>query len=315
MATHYQDLNTFFQRRFGCRVHKITVDAGLTCPNRDGRIAPDGCIYCNPKGSGTGAHARGLSITQQLEKSKAAVVKRFKARKFIAYFQAFSNTYAPIPILKSLYDEALSVKGVVGLAIGTRPDCADEAVLDLIQNYVREYMVWIEYGLQSAHDDTLKRIRRGHNFRCFEEAVARTRDRGILTCAHVILGLPGETRDHMMKTADRLADLCVDAVKLHLLYVIRGTEMEKMLAQGKYRCLEQKEYAELVCDFIERLPPETVIQRLTGDPHPAELIAPAWALQKRETLAIIQKTFSDRKSCQGIRIGRPLLAAEPTGTS
>lgn len=314
MAKRYYDLNTFFQQRFGCRVHKITVDAGLTCPNRDGSTATDGCIYCNARGSGTGAHTRGLTITEQLERSKIAVAKRFKARKFIAYFQSFSNTYAPVPILQSLYDEALSVKDIVGIAVGTRPDCVDGAVLDLIQNYARKYLVWVEYGLQSAHDDTLKRIHRGHDFRCFQNAVERTRNRGILICAHVILGLPGEKRDHMMETADRLADLGIDAVKIHLLYVVRGTGMEKMLTEGEYRCLEQKEYAELVCDFIERLPPETVIQRLTGDPHPAELIAPVWALQKRETLAMIQKTLSDRKSCQGIRIGRPLLAAEPTGT-
>lgn len=307
----YHDLNTYFRRRFGCRVHKIALDADLTCPNRDGRIGVGGCIYCNPRGSGTGARASGLTLTDQLERGKAAVAKRFKAKKFIAYFQSFSNTYAPVPVLRALYDEALAVDDVVGLSIGTRPDCVADPVLDLIEDYARQSLVWIEYGLQSAHDATLERIGRGHDFQCFANAVERTRDRGVQICAHVILGLPGESQAHMIETADRLAALGIDGVKLHLLYVVRGTGMERLLVQGVYRCLEQAAYVDLVCDFIERLPPEMVIQRLTGDPHPTELVAPAWALDKRGTLELIRETFEKRGTCQGSAIGRPLRPTAP----
>jgi radical SAM protein (TIGR01212 family) len=308
MKKPYNDLNGFLRGHFGCRVHKIAVDAGLTCPNRDGSAGSGGCIFCNSRGSGTGAHAAGLSVTAQLEKGKAAVSKRFKAKKFIAYFQSFSNTYAPLPHLNALYTEALSVPDVVGLSIGTRPDCVDEAVLGLLGNLAGKAMVWMEYGLQSAHDETLRRIGRGHDVRCFEKAVALTRGRGIRICAHVILGLPGETRSHMMATADRLARMGIDGVKLHLLYVVRGTGLEREFRSGNYRCLEQEEYVALVCDFIERLPPEMVVQRLTGDPHPNELVAPAWSLRKRETLERIADLFRERGTSQGVRLGRPPTA-------
>jgi uncharacterized protein len=172
MPERYTDLNSYLRGIFGCRVQKITVDAGLTCPNRDGTVATGGCIYCNARGSGTGAHARGLSITAQLEQGKAAMARRYRARKFIAYFQAFSNTYAPPERLKALYDEALAVEGMVGLFIGTRPDCVSEPVLDLLKEYSRRHLIWLELGLQSARDATLARIRRGHDAACFLRATA-----------------------------------------------------------------------------------------------------------------------------------------------
>ncbi len=305
MGAYYYDLNTYFRAMFGERVHKLTVDAGFDCPNRDGRIASGGCIYCNPQGSGTGLHARGLSIREQLERSKAPVTRRFKARKFIAYFQSFSNTYAPLPILRKAYDEALAVPDIVGLSIGTRPDCIDEDVLALLSDYARKRLVWIEYGLQSAHDRTLTAIRRGHDVRCFIEAVERTRNRGIAICAHVILGLPGESRGDMLDTARLVADLGLDGIKLHLLYVIRGTPLAESYHKGAYRCLEQAEYADLVCDVIERLPPDMVIQRITGDPHPRELVAPAWALEKKPTIEMIHARFEARRTRQGIRYRPP----------
>ncbi|KJS33470.1 MAG: hypothetical protein VR64_01420 [Desulfatitalea sp. BRH_c12] len=295
----YSDLNSYFRQRFGERVHKLTVDAGFTCPNRDGTLGHGGCIYCNAKGSGTGAHSRGLSITRQLEESKQAVARRFKAKKFIAYFQSFSNTYAPVEHLRDLYDEALAVPDVVGLAIGTRPDCIDESVLDLLGAYAREHMIWVEYGLQSAHDATLARINRGHDAAAFKRAVHATAGRAIQICAHIILGLPGETADHMRATADFLADLPIDGVKLHLLYVVRGTLMEALYRTGSYHCLMQNEYADLVCDVLERLPGHVVIQRLTGDPHRDELIAPHWALDKRGTLDVIHRKLVERDTRQG----------------
>jgi radical SAM protein (TIGR01212 family) len=299
MKKRYYDLNTYFRDRYGERVHKIAVDAGLTCPNRDGTLGSGGCIYCNAKGSGTGKHAVGLSITRQLEDSKAAVIKRFKARRFMAYFQSFTNTYAPLARLKALYDEALAVPGVVGLAIGTRPDCIDEPVLDLLQSYTRDHLVWIEYGLQSAHDATLARINRGHDVAAFRRAVTATTGRGILIGTHMILGLPGEDASHMRATADFIARLPVDGVKLHLLYVIKGTPLAALYRDGNYHCLEQDAYADLVCDVVERLPPGVVIQRLTGDPHRHELVAPLWALEKVQTLELIQKRLEERNTWQG----------------
>ncbi len=297
----YYDLNTYFKSIYGQRVHKITVDAGLTCPNRDGTISTVGCIYCNAKGSGTGAHARGQSVRQQLEMGRIGVAKRFKAKKFIAYFQSYTNTYAPFDVLKRLYDEALSVEGVVGLAIGTRPDCVNDCILDLLTQYARNHLIWIEYGLQSCHDETLAAINRGHNFECFRKAVAATVNRNINICTHVILGLPGENRAQMLETARTIAAMGVDGVKLHLLYVIKGTPLHDLYLKGRYHCLERAAYVDLICDFLEFLPPHMVIQRLTGDPHPAELVAPDWAMDKRGTLELIQERLIARDSFQGKR--------------
>ena len=299
MDKRYNDFNTYLRSLFGCRVQKITVDAGLSCPNRDGRVSSGGCIFCNARGSGTGAHSRGQTVTDQLLQGKKFLARRYKAHKFLAYFQSFSNTYAPIDTLRKLYDEALAVEDVVGLSIGTRPDCVDVPVLDLLQDYAGHHLIWLEYGLQSASDKTLELINRGHDVRCFENAVRATLNRGIKICAHVILGLPGESRRDILHTAGTISDLGIDGLKLHLLYVVKGTPLETLYQQGNYRCLEQQEYIDLVCDFLERIPPEMVIQRLTGDPHPEELVAPQWARRKTDTLRIINETLEKRDSWQG----------------
>jgi len=299
MQNRFYDLNTYFRNQYGQRVHKITVDAGLTCPNRDGTLATGGCIYCNARGSGTGAHQRGVSIARQISASKGPVAKRFKAKLFMVYFQSFSNTYAPVDQLKSLYDEALNDPDVIGLAIGTRPDCVNGRKLDLLEAYAREHLIWIEYGLQSAHDDTLLRINRGHSVGSFEEAVRASAGRGIKICAHMIIGLPGETADHIRATADYLARLPIDGVKLHSLYVTRGTPLATLYRNGEYQCLTQEQYVDLLCDVLERLPKEVVIQRLTGDPHPRELIAPRWALEKKETMELIKAELVNRDTWQG----------------
>ena len=299
MKKRYKDLNTYFRELFGHRVHKISIDAGMTCPNRDGTISTGGCIYCNSKGSGTGQYLAGKTIREQIETAKVRVIRRFKAKKFIAYFQSYTNTYAPVETLKSLYDEALGVKDVAGLAIGTRPDCVNTEILDLLESYTARNLIWIEYGLQSAHDDTLNRINRGHDVTCFEKAVEATKGRGINICAHVILGLPGETRRQMLETARFLSGLGIQGVKLHLLYVIRGTRLEALYNRGDFRCLDQREYAGLICDFLERLPADMIIQRLTGDPHPNELVAPQWALEKKQTLDMIMDILEQRDTWQG----------------
>ena len=303
MKKPYYDLNTYLRSIFGCRVQKISLDAGLTCPNRDGRIGTGGCIYCNTRGSGTGECSLGLTITEQIERGKEFLRKRYKAQRFIAYFQSFSNTYGPYEKLKALYDEACAVEDIVGLSIGTRPDCIDESILTLVQGYAEDYLVWIEYGLQSIHGRTLAIINRGHDVACFRSAVEKTKGRGIKICAHVIIGLPFEDRRDMLATAQAVGTMGIDGIKIHLLYVVKGTPMERLYREGTYRCLEQGEYAELVCDFLELLPPDMVIQRLTGDPHPDELAAPEWSLRKSETLSLIKKTMAGRGSWQGKRFG------------
>jgi radical SAM protein (TIGR01212 family) len=307
MPSRYTDLNSYLRSLFGCRVQKITVDAGLTCPNRDGTLAVGGCIYCNSRGSGTGAFSRGLSITEQLICGKKALARRYRARRFIAYFQSFSNTHAPVDRLKALYDEALAVPDVVGLAIGTRPDCISGPVLDLLAGYAADRLLWLEYGLQSARDATLKLINRGHDLACFLDAVRAARSRGLKVCAHVILGLPGETREDMLITARVLADAGIDGVKLHVLYVVKGTRLETLYRSGGYRCMDQPEYVERVCDFLEHIPPGAVIQRLTGDPHPQELVAPAWCLDKAATLSAIRAALERRDTWQG-RLSPPAAA-------
>jgi radical SAM protein (TIGR01212 family) len=304
MKDRYHDLNSYLREIFGCRVQKISLDAGLTCPNRDGLISTGGCIYCNSRGSGTGAMKKGLSITAQIMKGKEFLGKRYKAEKFIAYFQGFSNTYGTYEKLKGLYEEALAIDDIVGLSIGTRPDCIDESTLTMLQGYTKDYLIWIEYGLQSIHDRTLAFINRGHDVKCFKMAVEKTRKRGIKICTHVILGLPFEDRDDMLATAEAVAAMGIDGIKVHLLYVIKGTRMEKLYLEGRYRCLGQEEYTDLVCDFLELLPPDMVIQRLTGDPHPAELVAPEWSLRKNETISLIKKALANRDSWQGKRFSQ-----------
>ncbi|MBT4483409.1 MAG: TIGR01212 family radical SAM protein [Candidatus Latescibacteria bacterium] len=294
----YNDLNSFYRSRFGCRVQKITVDAGLTCPNRDGTAGTGGCIYCNTRGSGTGASAN-TSITEQLESAKAFLRQRYKAKTFIAYFQSFSNTYAPVEKLRRLYEEALAVEDIVGLAIGTRPDCIDDAVLDLLAEIHKRTYLSVEYGLQSIHDRTLKLINRGHDARSFLDTVSLTRKRGMDVVVHVILGLPGENKSDMLETARALGESDIQGVKIHLLYVIRGSQLHRMYESGSYRCLTRNEYVDIVCEFLAHLPPHVIIHRLTGDPHRDELVAPQWSLEKETNLRAIRDTLKERDLWQG----------------
>jgi hypothetical protein len=298
-ALPYLDLNTHLRGRFGERVQKITLDAGLTCPNRDGRVGRGGCLYCNVRGSGTGAWARGLSITEQMREGMARLQKRYGARRFIAYFQSFSNTYAPGERLREIYEEALAFPQVVGLSIGTRPDCLTEEVLDLLTGYGRDHLMWLELGLQSAHDATLQRLNRGHDVSCFAHAVSQAAARGLELIAHVILGLPGEGPQEMAATAAFLAGLPLQGVKIHLLYVIQGSGLASLYQAGEYQCLGEEEYVSRVVDFMELLPPHLVIHRLTGDPHPEELVAPQWCLNKSRVLRRVREEFASRGSRQG----------------
>jgi radical SAM protein (TIGR01212 family) len=295
----YRDLNSYLKRRFGERVQKITLDAGLTCPNRDGRVGTGGCLYCNARGSGTGAWGRGQTITTQMEMGIARIAQRYGAKKFIAYFQSFSNTYAPIARLRELYDAALSFPQVVALSISTRPDCLPDDVLDLLADYAQDRLVWLELGLQSAHDATLLRINRGHDVACFTAATTRAADRGVEVVAHVILGLPNEGPREMAATATYLGTLPLHGVKIHLLYVIKDSGLACLHQAGEYSCLTEDQYISMVVDFIERLPSGLVIHRLTSDPHPKELVAPTWCLDKPRVLQRLREEFSRRGTHQG----------------
>ncbi len=295
----YTDYNSYLRQMFGQRVQKIAVDAGLSCPNRDGKLSDMGCIYCNSKGSGSGLWAAGMSIKEQIASKKIGAIKKYKAKKFLAYFQSFSNTYASCDRLKEMYDQALSSDDMVGMAIGTRPDCIDVPKLDLLEIYAKKYLVWLEYGLQTVHDQTLTLINRRHTFKDFIKAVEMTKNRGINICTHIILGLPGEDRAMMLESAKILADLGINGIKIHLLYVIKDTPLDKMWQKGEYTPMEQDAYVQTVCDVIELLPKDMVIQRITGDPHLDELRAPQWAGRYRETFNMIQQTLEKRDSFQG----------------
>jgi uncharacterized protein len=296
----YRDFGTYLKEIFGERVQKVTLDAGLTCPNRDGTLSRGGCIYCDSRGSGSGAMIRhGLSIREQMERGTEWARKRYGAEKFIAYFQSFCNTYAPPGALKALYEQALTHPGVVGLSVGTRPDCVTSEITALLSSYRNRFLVWLELGLQSAHDATLRRINRGHDAACFDRAVAMAHAAGLNVCAHVILGLPGETRSMMIQTACRLASLPVKGLKIHALYVVKGTALAAMYEKGLHQCLTRQEYVELVVDFLERIPPYVVIQRLTGEALESELRAPEWVKDKGVNLGLIREKLKERDTWQG----------------
>jgi radical SAM protein (TIGR01212 family) len=295
----YRDLNTFLRERFGYRVQKIPLDAGFTCPNRDGTLSYDGCIYCDAKGSGTGLWSQKLGITAQIEAASRTLAQRYRAGGFLAYFQAFTNTYASIECLRERYEEALNAPGVLGICVGTRPDCVSEVVLDLLASYSDRWMVWLELGLQSAHDKTLQTINRGHDFATFVHAVEETSKRGILTCAHLVVGLPGEGPNEVRETARRIAPLPLNGVKLHSLYIVRGSKLETLHQEGRYLPWTQAQYIESVCDVIERIPPDWVVQRLTGDSRPHTLVAPRWTLDKQGTLRGIKTRLEVRDTWQG----------------
>jgi radical SAM protein (TIGR01212 family) len=281
------------------RVFRVTLDAGFTCPNVDGSVAVGGCVYCDNRSFSPNRRLPRTTLRAQIERGITILSKRYGADRFLAYFQAATNTYAPVDKLRRLYAEALAHPQIVGLAVGTRPDCVPDPVLDLLEEYARDRYVCLELGLQSIHDRSLDWMNRGHHFDAFVDAVQHCQGRGLDLCTHVILGLPGETHDDMLATADAVAALPVQAVKIHNLHVVRETPLERMFRAGQVRMLERDEYVELVCDFLERLRPDIVIQRLIGEAPPDYLVAPQWCLDKPALLRAIDAELERRDSYQG----------------
>jgi radical SAM protein (TIGR01212 family) len=297
----YNLFSSHLKQRFGSRVHKISVDAGFSCPNRGATRDRPGCLFCDPSGSGSAGIEATLSVAEQIEAGKEVMVRKYKAQHFLAYFQPFSNTFAPVDRLRSLYDEALSVEGVVGLAVGTRPDCLPPEVLDLLAEYHRRSYFWLELGLQSIHDQTLSRLQRGHDYATFVESYSAAKERGLRVCVHLIIGLPGENREQILASAEEMARLGVDGIKLHLLHVLDGTGLGELYRQGELDILSQEDYVTLVVDMVERLSPHTLIHRLTGDGPRDRLLAPLWSLNKWQVLNAIDAEFRCRGTMQGSR--------------
>lgn len=299
----YRTYRDYLIGLFGERVQKVMIDAGFTCPNRDGAKATGGCTFCDDDGSGASIIPRTLPVKEQLLRG-IAMAKKNNVAKFIAYFQSFTNTYAPVETLSRLYRDALDHPEVVGLAVGTRPDCVSEAVLDLLTEINQTKKVWLELGLQSAHNRTLEFINRAHTVEEFTDAVERTQERSIPVSAHMILGLPFETPEMMMETARLIVSLKTHAIKIHYLYLEEGTAMTQQYRKGLFRVMEKETYLKLVCDILEILPPEMVVERLTGDPNPEKLVAPSWALEKAAILQAIEQELTRRGTRQG---AKPLL--------
>ncbi|MDT8317630.1 MAG: TIGR01212 family radical SAM protein [bacterium] len=295
----YNPFNNHLKKKFGCKVYRVSIDAGFTCPNRDGTVASGGCIYCGERGAASIGAERNLSVAGQIDKGIEVMRSKNRAEKFIAYFQSFTNTYDDPSALKTLYDEALAHESVVGLAVSTRPDCLSDELIDLLAEYDKSTSLWVELGLQSIHDSTLELINRGHDYAAFLDAYGRLAKRGIKVCLHVILGLPGETKDDMMETAERVGELRPAGVKIHLLHALKDTPLADMYRNKEWSPMERDEYISLVCDLLERISPDTVIHRLTGDPLRGYLVAPEWCVKKWEVLNGIDRELVLRESFQG----------------
>ncbi len=295
----YHSLDYMLKQRFGEKVYKVTLNGRMSCPNRDGTIGHGGCIFCSAGGSGDFAADAALSITEQIDSQIALLSAKRPIHKYIAYFQAYTNTYAPVDYLERIFSEALSHPGIVALSIGTRPDCLDQDVIALLSRLNRIKPVWVELGLQTIHEDTARYIRRGYPLSCFEDAFERLQGEGLETIVHTILGLPGESREDILKTMDYLSRKQIQGIKLQLLHVLQGTDLAADYFAGKFQVLDREEYLDLVADCLEHLDPSIVIHRVTGDGPKDLLIAPLWAARKREVLNLLHHRLKERHSYQG----------------
>lgn len=300
-SMRYNDFAGFLAGEFPFKVQKISVNAGFTCPNRDGTKGFGGCTYCNNQTFNPAYCRDDRSVTMQLEEGKRFFARKYPQMKYLAYFQAYTNTYGELELLKRMYEEALAVEGVVGLVIGTRPDCMPDSLLDYLEEVNRRTFLLVEYGIESADDRTLERINRGHSFACTEDAVRRTAARGIRTGGHVILGLPGESREDLIKQAERLSELPLTTLKMHQLQLIRGTRMahEYALHPEEFHLFSADEYIDLVIDYVEHLRPDLILERFVSQSPWELLIAPDWGLKNHEFTDRVKKRMKERDAWQG----------------
>lgn len=299
MHLPYYSLTTYLKETYGEKMYKISLNANMTCPNRDGTLGTKGCIFCSSGGSGDFAEDPKLSITEQIEAGKKKIENKSNCEHYIAYFQAYTNTYAPISYLRKVFYEAMMHPQIAILSIATRPDCLSDEVLSLLSELVQIKPIWVELGLQTIHPSSATYIRRGYALSCFDTAVQRLHTVGIDVIAHVILGLPGETKADMLATATHVADMQVEGIKLQLLHILKGTDLASEYEKNKFEVLQLSEYTDIVVSIIEHLPPQMVIHRITGDGPKNLLIAPLWSGNKRNVLNTINHEFRIRNTWQG----------------
>ena len=295
----YHSLDYMLRERFGEKVYKVTLNGGMSCPNRDGKLGTRGCIFCSAGGSGDFAADSSLSITEQIDRQISILSAKRPIHKYIAYFQAFTNTYAPVEYLEKIFTEALSHPGIVALSIGTRPDCLGKDVVTLLSRLNRQKPVWVELGLQTIHEKTAAYIRRGYPLSCFEDAVRRLRSEDIEVIVHTILGLPGESTQDILNTIEYLNHQDIQGIKLQLLHVLRGTDLASDYEKGLFCTYERDEYISLVISCLEHLRPDMVIHRITGDGPKDLLISPLWASRKREVLNLLHHQMKENHNYQG----------------
>lgn len=288
----YTSLNQYLKNRFGTKVYKIALDGGFTCPNRDGTLGTRGCIFCSKGGSGDFAENRELSIYDQIEQGKRKVAGKIKDGKYIAYFQAFTNTYASVDRLESLYMQAIEHEDIVALSIGTRPDCLGDEVIELLERLNKIKPIFVELGLQTIHEDSAKYIRRGYELSVYDDAVRRLHKAGLNVVTHLIIGLPNETKDDMLKSVEYVCNI-TDGIKLQLLHILKGTDLEEQYNDGKIKVLTLDEYCDIICDCIKIIPKNVVVHRLTGDGAKKDLIAPLWSADKKNVLNTLNKRINE----------------------
>lgn len=285
----YYSFNRYLRERFGCKVYKISINGGFTCPNRDGTLGTRGCIFCSAGGSGDFAESPELSITQQIEKGKERVKNKIKSGKYIAYFQAFTNTYAPVETLRKKFTQAINHPDIVMLSVATRPDCLPEEVIELLKELNDIKPVSVELGLQTIHEKSAEYIRRGYRLECYDNAVKRLKAAGLEVVCHIILGLPGETKSDMLESVDYACKSGIDGIKLQLLHVLKGTDLAKDYENKKFRVLTMDEYLDILKSCLDIIPKNIVIHRLTGDGAKKDLIAPLWSADKKRVLNAVSR--------------------------
>ncbi len=295
----YKSFGTYIRNKFGTKIYKVNVDAGFTCPNRDGTLGVTGCIYCNNNSFRPSSCKPMLSISEQIKNGIVFIKKRYKAEKFLVYFQPFTNTYAPVEQLEAIYKEALGESSVIGLAIGTRPDTIDRSKIEMLEHLASKYFILIEYGLQSIYEKSLDYIKRGHDYKTFLEAINLTKNKGIYIGAHIIVGLPTETREEMLVMADEISLHKIDFLKVHQLQVIKDTPLENIYKENPFHIFDYDEYLDFIVDFIERISPDIVFQRLFATSPDSILIAPQWCRNRQQILSDIKKRLELRDTYQG----------------